>query len=101
MSECNTCLHRSLYEMITSGQAFGYAGNIPCYTCTRFNYSRDQYAPAQCIVEPETQATNTGMDKIALEKAVHDAVMLGYKREYTAGELTELIMAGIAQLHHA
>ena len=41
--ECLTCFHRGFREMIK--QPYGYAGEIPCLTCSRFCFVEDKYEP--------------------------------------------------------
>lgn len=52
MSDCKTCRHYGFYQMITSGP-YGYAGPIPCNTCSRFSMTEDNYEPATKIVKYE------------------------------------------------
>lgn len=46
---CKTCTHYGLYKMITSGQPFGYVGEIPCTTCSRYSSMQDNYEPSSYI----------------------------------------------------
>lgn len=34
--DCTTCGHYELKKMITSGNPYGYSGDIPCLRCERF-----------------------------------------------------------------
>jgi len=43
MSDCGTCTHRGFREMIK--KPYGYAGEIPCLTCSRFSWVKDRYSP--------------------------------------------------------
>ena len=40
---CKTCGHYELYKMITSGQPFGYTGDIPCRRCERYVKLNDEH----------------------------------------------------------
>ncbi len=45
MSEamCSTCVHYSLYKMITSEKPFGYSGEIPCESCSHYMIFTSKY----------------------------------------------------------
>ena len=43
---CEQCVSYGLYQMITSGKPYHYAGDIPCVRCHRFNFTSDQFKPA-------------------------------------------------------
>lgn len=40
---CETCGHYSLLQMVRSGQPYGYAGDIPCFRCVRFQMLKDEH----------------------------------------------------------
>jgi hypothetical protein len=33
---CKSCGHYELKKMVTSGQPYGYSGEIPCFTCSQY-----------------------------------------------------------------
>lgn len=41
--KCKTCMHYSLYKMITSGKSYGYGGEIPCESCRHYVILNDNY----------------------------------------------------------
>lgn len=43
--KCKTCINYSLYEMLTSGQPYGYGGDIPCESCSHYVIISDNYIP--------------------------------------------------------
>lgn len=43
---CKNCQHYHFYLMITGGP-YGYAGRIPCETCSRFSHQQDNFSPTQ------------------------------------------------------
>jgi hypothetical protein len=49
---CRTCRHYGFYRMITEGP-YGYAGVIPCTTCSRFSVVLDNYE--SCSGDPKAQ----------------------------------------------
>lgn len=42
---CQTCRYYHFYQMITNGTPYGYAGEIPCTSCSRFSWEKDNYEP--------------------------------------------------------
>ena len=44
MSGCDGCNHKGFREMIKS--PYGYSGEIPCLTCSRFNNIEDRHTGA-------------------------------------------------------
>ena len=42
---CTQCAHYGLYQMVTSGRAYAYAGDMPCLQCSRLNPNVDQFVP--------------------------------------------------------
>ena len=40
---CKNCLHYGFREMIK--KPYGYAGEIPCLTCSRFSFTQDNFSP--------------------------------------------------------
>jgi endogenous inhibitor of DNA gyrase (YacG/DUF329 family) len=46
MSEkCNTCGHKSLYDMTTSHKPYCYSGDIPCLRCVEYLKPHSEYVP--------------------------------------------------------
>lgn len=44
--DCKNCGHYDLLKMITSGEPFGYSGDIPCRRCARFRrQENDEFVP--------------------------------------------------------
>ena len=41
--DCKTCASYGLYKMVTSGNPYGYSGDIPCLHCCHFRVLNDQY----------------------------------------------------------
>lgn len=70
MSKCETCLHKSLHDMITSGKSYGYGGPIPCFNCSSYVKFIDRYEPTG-IAKPECVR--------CLGWTAVDADRLGYK----------------------
>lgn len=58
------------------------------------------YKLATKAAEARFTSTNTGMGAIALADRVFDIVNHGIEMKYGVAAITELIMVGIAQLHH-
>lgn len=40
---CKGCCWESLYEMVVSGKPYHYAGDIPCFRCTRYSEKQDLF----------------------------------------------------------
>jgi hypothetical protein len=45
---CKTCRHYHFYLMITSG-SYGYAGDIPCLSCSNMKWTTDKYEPLESL----------------------------------------------------
>lgn len=43
--DCSSCGSYELYKMVTSAKPYGYSGEIPCLSCSRFSWLKDNYKP--------------------------------------------------------
>lgn len=44
--KCRTCRHYGFYQMIPN-EAYEYAGEIPCLSCSQFTMAQDNYEPVE------------------------------------------------------
>jgi len=55
--KCNSCRHYGFYQMIQA--PYGYRGEIPCLTCSRFSPTTDNFEPINSLKIVDTYTTST------------------------------------------
>lgn len=63
-SVCSQCGSYQLYLMVTSGKPYCYSGNIPCLTCKRFSYLKDNFTLIVENNEIEDEPFSQFLDRI-------------------------------------
>ena len=69
--KCKNCRHYGFYQMITQG-SYGYAGKIPCLTCSRFSSIEDNYeSVAEYVKDGECNCNAGGYSESTAVCSIH------------------------------